>query len=181
MHGPRGRIALQYGGAIARIARETIADVDFLRQFDEAMYDDGDCLWDGRSEFAYWHEFLGEHELDLVCGVYNVGTGVQPRPDRENGSEQTSTVSLWPQPHAWVRGTLSTAPWTYHCEEWYRKREGHFANNVFIPATTTQWRKNMRFQHKMMESLEGYEHVAQDIIENLIARRVGTDARMDVD
>lgn len=85
MHGPRGRIALQYGGAIARIASETIADVDFFRQFDEAMYDDGDCLWDGRSEFAYWHEFLGEHELDLVCGVYNVGTGVQPRPDRENG------------------------------------------------------------------------------------------------
>lgn len=99
------------------------------------------------------------------------------------GSEQTSTVSFWPQPHAWVRGTLSTAPWTYHCEEWYRKREGHFANNVFIPATTTQWRKNMRFQHKMMESLEGYEHVAQDIIENLIARRerADRDARMDVD
>ncbi|KAJ7716840.1 hypothetical protein B0H16DRAFT_1740936 [Mycena metata] len=140
MHGPRGHIALQYGGAIARIARETIADVDFLRQFDEAMYDDGDCLWDGRSEFAYWHEFLGEHEPDLVCGVYNVGTGVQNK--------------------------HPLSPSGFNRIQWYRKREGHFANNVFIPATTTRWRKNMRFQHKMMESLEGYEHVAQDIIEN---------------
>ncbi|KAJ7041303.1 hypothetical protein C8F04DRAFT_1177133 [Mycena alexandri] len=157
MHGPRGRIALQYGGAIVRIARETIADVHFLRQFDEAMYDDGDCLWDGSSEYAYWHEVLSER------------------------SEQTTTLSLWPKPHAWVRGTLSTGPWTYQCEEWFRKREGHFASNVFIPGTTKQWRKNMRFQHKVMECLDGYERVAQDILKNLIARSVGTDARMNFD
>ncbi|KAJ7016784.1 hypothetical protein C8F04DRAFT_978186 [Mycena alexandri] len=75
LHGPRGRIALQYGGAVARVAREEISDADFLQQFDDGVYDYGDCLWDGESQHAYWHDFLTDHELDLLCGVYHLGTG----------------------------------------------------------------------------------------------------------
>ncbi|KAJ7022166.1 hypothetical protein C8F04DRAFT_971791 [Mycena alexandri] len=75
LHGPRGRIALQYGGAVARVAREEISDTDFLQQFDDGVYDYGDCLWDGESQHAYWHDFLTDHELDLLCGVYHLGTG----------------------------------------------------------------------------------------------------------
>jgi hypothetical protein len=75
LHTPRGRIALQYGGAMARLARSEISDDDVFHEFDDDIYDVGDCLWDEKSKYAYWYERLTDHEIDLLCGVYHVGTG----------------------------------------------------------------------------------------------------------
>ncbi|KAJ7193511.1 hypothetical protein GGX14DRAFT_378914 [Mycena pura] len=75
LHTPRGRIALQYGGAMARLARSEISDDDVFHGFDDDIYDVGDCLWDEESKYAYWYERLTDHEIDLLCGVYHVGTG----------------------------------------------------------------------------------------------------------
>ncbi|KAJ7489730.1 hypothetical protein B0H11DRAFT_1720097 [Mycena galericulata] len=76
LHTPRGRIALQYGGVMARLARSEVSDDDFFRGFSEDMYDVGDCLWDGTSQHAYWHDALSDREIDLLCGVYHIGTGM---------------------------------------------------------------------------------------------------------
>jgi hypothetical protein len=76
LHTPRGRIALQYGGVIARLARSEISDEDFFRGFDEEIYIVGDCLWDRTSEHAYWHDRLSDREIDLLCGVYHLATGM---------------------------------------------------------------------------------------------------------
>ncbi|KAJ7438574.1 hypothetical protein B0H11DRAFT_1752689 [Mycena galericulata] len=82
LHTPRARIALQYGGIIARLARSEVPDDDFFRGFDDQIYDVGDCLWDETSQHCYWYERLSDHEVDLVCGVYHVGTGMYPFPSR---------------------------------------------------------------------------------------------------
>ncbi|KAJ7175771.1 hypothetical protein C8R46DRAFT_1079416 [Mycena filopes] len=79
LHAPRGRIALQYGGVMARLARSEISDEDFFRPFNEDIYNVGDCLWDGTSHYAYWHDALSDDEIDLLCGVYCVGTGMYRR------------------------------------------------------------------------------------------------------
>jgi hypothetical protein len=76
LHTARGRIALQYGGIIARLARSEVSDDDFFHQFDDEIYNVGDCLWDGESKHAYWHDKLSDHEIDLLCGVYHVSTGM---------------------------------------------------------------------------------------------------------
>ncbi|KAJ7469661.1 hypothetical protein FB451DRAFT_1038783, partial [Mycena latifolia] len=76
LHAPRGRIALQYGGVIGRLARSEVSDDDFFRGFSDNIYDVGDCLWDGTSQYAYWYDRLSEHEIDLLCGVYHVATGM---------------------------------------------------------------------------------------------------------
>ncbi|KAJ7303662.1 hypothetical protein DFH08DRAFT_721966 [Mycena albidolilacea] len=76
LHTPRGRIALQYGGVVARLARSEVSDDDFFRGFDDEIYDVGDCLWDRTSKHAYWYDRLSDHEIDLLCGVYHVGTGM---------------------------------------------------------------------------------------------------------
>ncbi|KAJ7429726.1 hypothetical protein FB451DRAFT_1069782 [Mycena latifolia] len=76
LHTPRGRIALQYGGVIGRLARSEVSDEDFFRGYSDDIYDVGDCLWDGTSPYAYWHDRLSTHEIDLLCGVYHVGTGM---------------------------------------------------------------------------------------------------------
>ncbi|KAJ7303086.1 hypothetical protein DFH08DRAFT_722307 [Mycena albidolilacea] len=76
LHTPRGRIAMQYGGVVARLARSEVSDDDFFRGFDDDIYDVGDCLWDETSKHAYWYDRLSDHEIDLLCGVYHVGTGM---------------------------------------------------------------------------------------------------------
>ncbi|KAJ7493943.1 hypothetical protein FB451DRAFT_1020274 [Mycena latifolia] len=76
LYAPRGRIALQYGRVIGRLARSEVSDDDFFRGFSDNIYDVGDCLWDGTSQYAYWHNRLSEHEIDLLCGVYHVATGM---------------------------------------------------------------------------------------------------------
>ncbi|KAJ7891982.1 hypothetical protein B0H13DRAFT_1625759, partial [Mycena leptocephala] len=76
LHTARGRIALQYSGIIARLARSEVSDDDFFHQFDDEIYNVGDCLWDGESKHAYWHDKLSDHEIDLLCGVYHVSTGM---------------------------------------------------------------------------------------------------------
>ncbi|KAJ7720470.1 hypothetical protein DFH07DRAFT_972607 [Mycena maculata] len=53
LHTPRARIALQYGGIIARRARSEVPDDDFFRRFDDQIYDVGDCLWDETSQHSY--------------------------------------------------------------------------------------------------------------------------------
>ncbi|KAJ7751073.1 hypothetical protein B0H16DRAFT_1887617 [Mycena metata] len=180
LHGPRGRIALQYGGAVARLARAEISDVDFLQQFDDAVYDLGDCLWDGKSQHAYWHEFLTNHELDILCGVYHVGTGIRAKKaqekehesddDGDGDGEQTSITSWWPKPHAWARGSLAREPWTFRSEQWYQKRLQHFADGVYLPTTTRKWRKNLRFNAQVLKCLDGCERVAEKVVDGLIAR-----------
>ncbi|KAJ7769614.1 hypothetical protein DFH07DRAFT_702815, partial [Mycena maculata] len=72
LHTPRARIALQYGGVIARLTRPEVSDDDFFNESTEDIYADGDCLWDEKSKFAYWHEKLSDREIDLLCGVYHV-------------------------------------------------------------------------------------------------------------
>ncbi|KAF8121499.1 hypothetical protein K438DRAFT_2005113 [Mycena galopus ATCC 62051] len=77
LHTRRGRIAFQYGSVMARLAREEVSDEDFLQQFDDEIYDVSDCLWDEKSPHAYWHDALTDHEIELLYGVYHVGTGQQ--------------------------------------------------------------------------------------------------------
>ncbi|KAJ7893590.1 hypothetical protein B0H13DRAFT_1625156 [Mycena leptocephala] len=76
LHTPHARITLQYGGVIARLARSEVSDEDFFRLFDEEIYDVSDCLWDEQSQHSYWYYRLSEREIDLLCGVYHLGTGM---------------------------------------------------------------------------------------------------------
>ncbi|KAJ7429939.1 hypothetical protein B0H11DRAFT_1766007 [Mycena galericulata] len=71
----RGRAALLHGGVIGRLAREVVPFEDVLRGPTDDATIDGICLYDGHSQYAYWDDHLTEQEIDLICGVYHVGTG----------------------------------------------------------------------------------------------------------
>ncbi|KAJ6491152.1 hypothetical protein C8R45DRAFT_928977 [Mycena sanguinolenta] len=96
LHPRRGRIALPYGGVIGRIVRSEVTDDDVLRGPSADVFEMGVCLWDGRSNHAYWHESLTEHEIDLICGVYYVAT--DPGVKSEAGAAQTRLLSWWLKP-----------------------------------------------------------------------------------
>ncbi|KAJ7465476.1 hypothetical protein B0H11DRAFT_1733659 [Mycena galericulata] len=163
LHTPRGRIALQYGGVMARLARSEVSDDDFFRGFSEDMYDVGDCLWDGTSQHAYWHDALSDSEIDLLCGVYHIGT-------EESDPEQTSIVSWWPKPSAWARGSLDGAWWTPQCEnDFFLKRLGHFEKGVYLVRRQSDWRHNLKFRKEVKKCWDGYERVADSLVQSLIA------------
>ncbi|KAJ7090553.1 hypothetical protein C8R44DRAFT_751057 [Mycena epipterygia] len=181
LHTPRGRIALQYGGVMARLARSEVSDDDF-RGFNEDIYDVGDCLWDESSPHAYWHEKLSGHEIDLLCGVYHIGTGQkridkkgkgkqghEPGGSQQVDTEQTGIVSWWPKPSAWVRGSLHGAWWTPQCEvEFFQKRLGHFDKGVYIPQHQNKWSRNLKYQKDVKKVWDGYEIVASGIAQSLV-------------
>ncbi|KAJ6462400.1 hypothetical protein DFH09DRAFT_930757 [Mycena vulgaris] len=75
LRGPRGRAAILYGGVIGRIARSEASVEDVFRGPSDQVLDQGICLWDGSSSYAYWDDCLTDQEIDLVCGVYHVATG----------------------------------------------------------------------------------------------------------
>ncbi|KAJ7089600.1 hypothetical protein C8R44DRAFT_751343 [Mycena epipterygia] len=181
LHTPRGRIALQYGGVMARLARSEVSDDDF-RGFNEDIYDVGDCLWDESSPHAYWHEKLSGHEIDLLCGVYHIGTGQkridkkgkgkqghEPGGSQQVDTEQTGIVSWWPKPSAWVRGSLHGAWWTPQCEvEFFQKWLGHFDKGVYIPQHQNKWSRNLKYQKDVKKVWDGYEIVASGIAQSLV-------------
>ncbi|KAJ7776936.1 hypothetical protein DFH07DRAFT_731429 [Mycena maculata] len=157
LHTPRARIVLQYGGVIARLGRSQVSDDDFFTGFGEDIYDVGDCLWDGTSGFAYWHDKLSDHEIDLLCGVYHVDTSI-------TDPEQTSTVSWWPKPHVWARGSLDGAWWTLQCDDWFQRRLDQFERGVYKPTRQSQWRHNLKFRKEVKQCWDGYERVAESIV-----------------
>jgi hypothetical protein len=73
---PRGCAALFVGGIVARLARLVVdQELASLGPTSEVLRT-GMRLWDGQSSAAYWDDVLTEQEIDLICGVYEIATGV---------------------------------------------------------------------------------------------------------
>ena len=74
--GPYGRAALLTGGIVWRLARETLTDVT------SAAAGPSDNVLEGGTAFLstdghLWDDSLSQHELDIICGVYKVRSGMQ--------------------------------------------------------------------------------------------------------
>ncbi|KAF7333829.1 hypothetical protein MVEN_02339800 [Mycena venus] len=168
LHTRRGRVAPPYGGVIGRIARSEVSDEHVLRGPSDDVYDTGVCLWDGRSDHAYWHESLTEHEMDLICGVYYVATGKKI----EAGVEQTKLLSWWPKLNAWRKGNLDPGWWSPECEGWFRKRLGRLEDSQRygekgMLARPNEWKHNLRFVKSLKDYVQAYERVAASILYEL--------------
>jgi hypothetical protein len=74
---PRGRAAATQAGIVGRIIQEVIRVEDVCAGPSDSVFEDGICFWDGKeSSVAYWDDKLTEDEIDLICGVYKVDTGL---------------------------------------------------------------------------------------------------------
>ncbi|KAJ7668604.1 hypothetical protein DFH06DRAFT_982224 [Mycena polygramma] len=76
LHSSRGRAALCTGGVIGRLAREIVPDALVVIGPSDEVFDTGVRLWDGQGQTAYWDDSLTADEIDLICGVYVVATGM---------------------------------------------------------------------------------------------------------
>ncbi|KAJ7145333.1 hypothetical protein C8R43DRAFT_890492, partial [Mycena crocata] len=53
---------------------------------------------------------LTDDEIDLICGVYHVGTG---------SCLTTTDQSWWPEPSTWARSAMNVGWWSPYCERWF--------------------------------------------------------------
>ncbi|KAJ7183386.1 hypothetical protein C8R46DRAFT_1307868 [Mycena filopes] len=171
LHTPRGRMAVQYGGVAARLAREVVPDEDVYRPFDEDVYDIGDCFWDGRSKLAYWYYPLAERELNVLCGAYHVLTGQVKREETSRqlvDSDQSAIYSWWPKPAAFNGGTLGLAGWTPRCEERFQKRVAYLNSGTYVPISQKNWRNNLKLDKEVVQCLKACEDIAVKIAKDVM-------------
>ncbi|KAJ7202613.1 hypothetical protein GGX14DRAFT_653847 [Mycena pura] len=151
LHTRRGFLALQYGGLVARLARPETDINDLLHNLDNGIPEFADCLWDHRSDHAYWFQGLTQREIKLLCGVYHIATGKADA--RKDGtvavsmnaggmSEQTRQISWWPTPSAWQTGGLDPGWWSPSCEDWFLKKRGQYESGKSEIEWTTCGRRS---------------------------------------
>ncbi|KAJ7878414.1 hypothetical protein B0H13DRAFT_1631208, partial [Mycena leptocephala] len=73
---PRGRAAPFAGGIIGRLCLEDINDDRASQGPSDEVLENGVHFWDGQSQTAYWDDALMPQEIDLICGVYVLPTGL---------------------------------------------------------------------------------------------------------
>ncbi|KAJ6489176.1 hypothetical protein C8R47DRAFT_1071549 [Mycena vitilis] len=110
---PRGRDALFVGGIVGQLARQIVNEKNASHGPSPDVFKSGICLWDSRSEGAYWDDVLAEQDIDRICGVYKVATG---RINKSTQHPQTSKNSGWPKPAAFSSSGLNTGWWSPDCD-----------------------------------------------------------------
>jgi hypothetical protein len=76
LRSPRGQLALRAGGIVTRIARDTIVLNPSLV---EAPVDLNSSAFISDGSVGHFYDELSSHEVDLICGVYHVDTGLTLR------------------------------------------------------------------------------------------------------
>ncbi|KAJ3901575.1 hypothetical protein F5879DRAFT_807055 [Lentinula edodes] len=75
----RGRAALLGGGIVARLAREIVNEDDVCDGPTVHALQEGEhafCVWEVGRGRAFWDDQLTTEETDLICGAYEVATGM---------------------------------------------------------------------------------------------------------
>ncbi|KAJ7454721.1 hypothetical protein FB451DRAFT_1408137 [Mycena latifolia] len=158
----RGRAALLCGGIVGRLARSEVSAEEVFRGPNDDARINGICLWDGHSSSAFWDDCLTEHEINLICGVYYVGTG-----QFDDHGAQTAMLSWWPRPSAFQNSGL-TIEWSPMCEAWYRKRlqQVESANGILVTHQT--WKDNLKLERRVPLYVEGIDKCSAHILEIIL-------------
>ncbi|KAJ7736941.1 hypothetical protein B0H14DRAFT_2638850 [Mycena olivaceomarginata] len=165
------------GGGWRAWRGQKVSDDDFFRGFDDDIYDVGDCLWDETSKTrVIGTTGLSDHEIDLLCGVYHVGTG-QKRQASGKGKvqgqyrlmvAQTKCVGAWKS--RWVVVDATNA-----MNDFFAKRLGHFAKGVFVLLRQSQWRSNLKFRKEVKKCWDGVEIVADSVVRGVVTSHNNLD------
>ncbi|KAK7048795.1 hypothetical protein R3P38DRAFT_2505225, partial [Favolaschia claudopus] len=157
---PRGRAALFAGGIVGRLARESFVVVkEACRGPSSEISYTGLQLWDGKSATSYWDDALTEEDVDLICGVYEIGTGV-----KRTEEMQTTKLSWWPKPLAFSHSGLNVGWWSPDCEHWYQQRLAVIQSGTAKLHTQAEWKNIIRYYQKSREIGTKNELVAAEFL-----------------
>ncbi|KAJ7610167.1 hypothetical protein FB45DRAFT_761535, partial [Roridomyces roridus] len=154
----RGRIALQYGGIIDRLARIDISETDVMLGITDDVLLNGKRLSMKHSTQAYWTDQLAESEVDLICGGSNKVS---------NSAEQISFRSWWPKPAAWAQASVNVGWWTAQCEEWFKRWVTQITEANGKILRPKEWKSLLTRDRVANGCVAGHEKIAGSIVESL--------------
>ncbi|KAJ7722415.1 hypothetical protein B0H16DRAFT_1334732, partial [Mycena metata] len=152
-----GCAAMMYGGVIGRLARSIVPLEEVLRGLTEDVTVDGLCLWDRVSQYAYWCDDLTLQEIDLLCGVYHISTGL------------FFLSSWWPRPWATDTSGFNVRWWTPLWKTWFQRcLKGIQADPPATILTHGDWKHRLKQEKKCLPYVEDAEKIAAEILSVLV-------------
>ncbi|PPR04912.1 hypothetical protein CVT24_007156 [Panaeolus cyanescens] len=135
--GPRGRAALMAGGIVARIAMDHVS-LDVVMKGPSFQVLSAACgISCDRAGTIYSDDSLTSDELELICGLYSVYSGIGAQEIR---CSWWPLQSLWNNPHAGA----NLGYWSESNEQWYQSRLQEMEAGSAKPMTTAHWRSFVR-------------------------------------
>ncbi|PPQ83601.1 hypothetical protein CVT24_005036, partial [Panaeolus cyanescens] len=135
--GPRGRAALMAGGIVARIALDHLS-LDVLMKGPSFQVLSEACgLSCNRAGTTYSDDALTSDEMDLICGLYNVYSGIGAQEIR---CSWWPVQTLWNNPHA----GQNLGYWSESNELWYQSRLQELEAGTAKPMNVSHWRSFVR-------------------------------------
>ncbi|KAF7335604.1 hypothetical protein MVEN_02215000 [Mycena venus] len=162
LRSPRGRAARFAGGIIGRLSQDVMDDELAARGPSDEMFENGVRFWDGQSQTAFWDDDLTPEEMDLICGVYVVKTGLKS--SAENDGWQKKEVSWWPKPGAFFLSGLNIGWWSPDCERWFQKRLLEIEHDRAQLWTQIEWKHKIRFIQKSRQVMLANEKLAAEYL-----------------
>ncbi|CAK5266923.1 unnamed protein product [Mycena citricolor] len=161
---PRGRLALQAGGVVARLARKVIVDSELELRSDDVNIETAEELVRSGDTAVYYHALMQE-EMDLVLGVYSVEMN-QLDPTARNG-HQEKRVSWWPQSAAFFTSGMSVGWWTPDCERWFQGILQEMAQGRAVVLNNTRWKERIRGYSAAWRLSKNLDAVCADFLTNI--------------
>lgn len=174
----RGRAALMAGGLVARLARDVVPYIEAFYGPSDTVFLEGMRLWDGNSSSpGYWDDKLTEDELDLICGVYKIATGINSfhsiysllivLGQYDARGPQTTDLSWWPKPSIWGGSGLYVGYWSEDCEKWYQSQVQKYISGTAPLKNPKEWRHTIRFNRDVPRMTEKNERRATEYLKLL--------------
>ena len=76
------------------------------------------------------------------------------------GGHQTSDVSWWPKPAAFVLSGLSVGYWSEDCERWFQKRLDQCKSGTAVLYNPGSWKHNIRFSKPVKDIAQKNDQLA---------------------
>ncbi|KAJ7085367.1 hypothetical protein B0H15DRAFT_777302 [Mycena belliarum] len=154
LRSPRGRLALQAGGIVARLARLVIEDsrLELITEDVDVETAEGNFSKGGATVF---HHCLTGEEEDLILGVYSI---------KMSNGHQEKRVSWWPQAGAFFNSDMNVGWWSPDCESWFQTILKEFADNKAVVLNNARWAKRIRGYNAALRAAKNLDTVCADFL-----------------
>ncbi|KAJ6450707.1 hypothetical protein C8R47DRAFT_998796 [Mycena vitilis] len=158
LRSPRGRLALQAGGIVARLARLVVEDARLELIAEDVDVETAEGYF-SRGETKVFHHCLTGEEEDLILGVYSI---------KMSDGHQEKCVSWWPQAGAFFNSDLNVGWWSPDCESWFQSVLREFANDKAVVLNNARWAKRIRGYNAALRATKNLDTVCADFLNTAI-------------
>ncbi|CAK5269517.1 unnamed protein product [Mycena citricolor] len=163
---PRGSLALQAGGVVARLARLIINNSQLELRSDDVDIKLAEQRLQINDSSFYFHA-LTEEEEDLVLGVYSIEINqLNPRTGKTSG-HQEQRLSWWPQGGAFFTSGMSVGWWTPDCERWFQEVLRDMAANKALVLNNSRWKHRIRGYNSVGRIAKNLDTVCDNYLTNV--------------